>query len=436
MTSGASRPLLHWSTPVVLLGVVYAVLAVPMQDYLMLAGFSHSQLATGVLVVTLIIHWLIRRYQPWRPDETAPARVMMFVALCLATGFAPDGWRNGVDEMRRWGLALLVGYLVYVLPQQWNHLRIILVVIVVAPWAESLFALVQSLRGIGPEAFRIQGTTLTRAFGTIGQPNSFAGYLNGAWPLMLTVSLWGWQQRRWWRWPVSIALICTLGALVLSFSRGAWLGAVAGVLVMLWLIGGWWRYVVLVVLCGSVLMIAGGWRLVPAPFGPRIGSATQIMSAPDIPRDVAQQRPDVYAAVERAAQFRAGIAMWRMAPLTGVGPGNYSRVYPQVAYNGWWISRGHAHNAYVQIAAEQGVLGLCAYLVLWVVQVRRAYRGVHHASPVVRWLAIAACGTAVAVAMHECFEYLQVHYLPMHTAAVLALAGVVQQTPPPQEGEA
>jgi hypothetical protein len=30
----------------------------------------------------------------------------------------------------------------------------------------------------------------------------------------------------------------------------------------------------------------------------------------------------------------------------------------------------------------------------------------------------------VAVAAHECFEYLQVHYLPVHVAAVIALAGV------------
>ncbi len=424
------------ATPIVICGVMYAVAAVPMQDYLMLAGVSHSQLATLVLGVTLVMHWLIRRHATWRSDETVPARLLMMAALCLASGFALDGWRSGIDEIRRWGLALLVGYLVYVVPQRWNHVRMLVVVLIVAPWAEAVFALLQSLQGFGPAAFRISGTAITRAFGTIGQPNSFAGYLNGAWPLALALSLWAWSQRMWWRWLVSAATATMLLALGLSFSRGAWLGALAGFLVMGWLIGGRWRGLVVALVIGGGVVLAGGWQVIPAPLGPRLGSATQIFSAPDIRRDDAQQRPVVYAAVERAAQFRAGVAMWRSAPITGVGPGSYTRVYPDVAYNGWWISRGHAHNAYVQIAAEQGIVGLCAYLLLWIVQFRRAWRGTT-AVGMTRWIAIAACATAVAVAVHESFEYLQVHYLPLHVAAVLALAGVVQQVKPPiQEGVA
>ena len=34
---------LLWMTPLALLAVAYALVAVPMQDYLMLAGVSHSQ---------------------------------------------------------------------------------------------------------------------------------------------------------------------------------------------------------------------------------------------------------------------------------------------------------------------------------------------------------------------------------------------------------
>jgi outer membrane murein-binding lipoprotein Lpp len=72
---------------------------------------------------------------------------------------------------------------------------------------------------------------------------------------------------------------------------------------------------VIVVVAGMVL--AGGWQYIPAPFA-ALGSATQIFSAPDITRDEAQQRPTVYAAVERAAQFKAGVAMWRSAPILGI----------------------------------------------------------------------------------------------------------------------
>ncbi len=429
MIEASAWPRVLWQTPLIMWGVIYAIVAVPMQDYLILAGYSHSQLATVVLVATLVLTWQLRRWQQWPSDETALARVMMLVALCLASGFAPAGWRNGVDEIRRWGLALLVGYLVYVVPRRWQDVAVLVVALILAPLGEALFAVVQSVRGIGPAAFQIANSPFTRAFGTIGQPNSFAGYLNGAWPLVLCLTVVAWQRRSRWGWPLLGALVVIGAALLLSFSRGAWIGALAGVLVILWLVGGWWRRGVALIVVTAVVVLAGGWQYVPAPFGPRLGSATQIFSAPDIMRDDAQQRPTVYAAVERAAQFKAGVAMWQSAPLLGIGPGSYTRVYPEFARQGWLISRGHAHNAYVQIIAEQGILGLLAYLGLWVVQWRRAWRTTH-VGGVARWVAIAACGTMAAVAVHECFEYLQVNYLPLHTAAVVALAGVAMRFAP------
>ena len=50
-----------WQTPLIMWGVIYAIVAVPMQDYLMLAGYSHSQLATVVLLATLLLTWRLRR---------------------------------------------------------------------------------------------------------------------------------------------------------------------------------------------------------------------------------------------------------------------------------------------------------------------------------------------------------------------------------------
>lgn len=415
--------------PVLMLAIAYAVVAVPMQDYMMIGGVSHSQLATLGLLVGLIIHWRLHPWRAWRPDETAWMRILVLTALTLSAAFTLYDWRESVAEIRRWGVALAVGYVVYAVPNRWREVRWLLVVLLVAPVGAALFALYQSVMGIGPDAFGIPGTPFTRSFGTIGQPNSFAGYLNGAWPLVLAVTMWAWQSQWRWRWLMTCGLAVIWLALLLSFSRGGWLGATAGILVMAWLIGGWWRRAAVGIVVVAVVMLAGGWQFVPAPLGPRLGSASQIVTAPDIPRDEAQQRPDVYAAVERAAQFKAGWLMWQKAPFTGIGVGNYSNAYVDVAYNTWWISRGHAHNAYMQIAAEQGIIGLVAYLGLWFVQWRRTAL-VTMQTGLVRWLAIGACGSLVAVAAHECFEYLQVHYLPVHVAAVVALAGVAPQVAP------
>ncbi|MEZ4640966.1 MAG: O-antigen ligase family protein [Caldilineaceae bacterium] len=48
--------------------------------------------------------------------------------------------------------------------------------------------------------------------------------------------------------------------------------------------------------------------------------------------------------------------MWESHPWVGVGPGNYAVVYPDVRLS---LGRctGHAHNVYLNILAESGLLG-------------------------------------------------------------------------------
>ena len=120
-------------TPVLLLAIAYAVAAVPMQDYLMLGGVSHSQLATLGLVVGLIIHWRLHPWRAWRPDATTWMRVAVLTALTLSAAFTVYDWRESVAEIRRWGVALLVGYLVYAVPRSWREVRWLFVVLLIAP---------------------------------------------------------------------------------------------------------------------------------------------------------------------------------------------------------------------------------------------------------------------------------------------------------------
>lgn len=141
------------------LGVCYAVAAVPFQDYLMIGGVSHSQLATAVLAVAVLLHWLLHRPLVLPVDRTGWARLAVLTALVLATGFSPYGWRNGVDEIRRWGIALAVGYLVAVVPRDRRDVQALVLVLCLAPAAAALYALIQSMRGIGPAAFVIPGLT-------------------------------------------------------------------------------------------------------------------------------------------------------------------------------------------------------------------------------------------------------------------------------------
>jgi O-antigen ligase len=211
-----------------------------------------------------------------------------------------------------------------------------------------------------------------------------------------------------------------LAALVASFSRGAWLGAAIGVLGMLLALGGRSARVGLVVAGLALLLLLGGTQFLPAPMATRLTSITSAVQLFD-PSTVAVT-PANFAVVERMAQLWAGWKMFLAHPLLGVGPGNYTAAYQEFTAGPWFASRGHAHNYYLQIAAEAGLLGLAAYLILLGSVVRTLYQGYSHTSaPMRRAILIGICGIIAATAGHGLFEHVYVLHMTIQAATVWGL---------------
>jgi O-antigen ligase len=144
-------------------------------------------------------------------------------------------------------------------------------------------------------------------------------------------------------------------ALALTYVRSAWLGLGAAVLIVSGLTR---RYVLLLGLLVAVAMALA----VPSPLRHR---ALSIVDPADP------------TARERLYFWEAGWRMVQDVPLLGLGPGGVKRHYPE--YRNPAARRpttGHLHNNLVQIAAERGVLGLVAWLAIWItffVQAGRIY---------------------------------------------------------------
>jgi O-antigen ligase len=69
--------------------------------------------------------------------------------------------------------------------------------------------------------------------------------------------------------------------------------------------------------------------------------------------------------------------MFQNYPLLGVGIGNYQDAYPAYHLGIFVVPLGHAHNYYINIAAEAGLLGLGTFILLLLaifVAGGRAYR--------------------------------------------------------------
>jgi O-antigen ligase len=129
-------------------------------------------------------------------------------------------------------------------------------------------------------------------------------------------------------------------AVVVSFSRGGFLGLIAIGGVLLWKAGRGRRFVTL----GAGLVIAGAFVVsMPSGYGDRIFT---ILHTDADKTNSAQERQELLA---------RGLDVIAHHPIVGVGVGNYG-IYS--------IRQLVAHNSYIEIAAELGLAGLAAYLVL------------------------------------------------------------------------
>jgi O-antigen ligase len=78
---------------------------------------------------------------------------------------------------------------------------------------------------------------------------------------------------------------------------------------------------------------------------------------------------------ERVFMWEAGVRMFRDHPLTGVGLQDLHALYDQYRSPDSVERAGHLHNAYIQIAASMGLVGLAAFAWLYASLLRTAWAG-------------------------------------------------------------
>ncbi|HWQ13822.1 MAG TPA: O-antigen ligase family protein [Roseiflexaceae bacterium] len=467
-------------------GVYLAVLSVPAQELVTLpGGLSLTQAA----VLTAAFGWAahlvggggwgsgvgraVSTSTPLPDPQPLIPWLVLLWALLLSASLTPYSRAEGLKETARWGVAFLVWLIAATtLRQRWEIYGLI-GCLLAAPAANALIGLGQFASGDGPPTFRIAADLpYVRAYGTIGQPNSFAGYMNMAWPLAVATAIAQCTMQATWlgrgnvgagilyfAWCMLLFLVAAvlLAALLASFSRGAWLGAAAGVLGMAaalllrWAndrrrfadhaptrgsassqrisptgrrsVGrsvGRWSLVVLTL----IAVLIGATQALPAPIAARVASIGASVGVFDA-RTV-EVTPENFAVVERMAHLQAGWRMLRARPLVGVGPGNFTPAYPDFALAPWYASRGHAHNFYLHIAAEAGALGLLAYLVLIGAVVAQAVRALRRSSGTGLYgAAVGCCGIIAAVAAHNLFENLHVLNMGIQLAGVWAALAAI-----------
>lgn len=419
-------------------GFYLLLLSIPAQDI----GAQGELTVTNALFGLTLLAWLLHRAifggEHLPRGAVGPVFAVFICGLALSLTVAQE-LGPGISTLFQWVKALIVYFLALDLLRTRRHVVGALLALLIAGVGEALLGLVQYGSGAGPASFAI-GNQFSRAYGTFGRPNSYAGYLEMILPLALTLAWWLWQSRdhhapslrRW----IPLAALGGAGiiglAIIASFSRGAWLGTVSGLGIMILLTGRRSRGVTLTVVSAvAILAVLGGYALLPTDIRDRAQSILGNANTPDV--RTAYITAENFAVVERLAHWAAGIRMFQYNLPLGVGIGNYNVRFSEFTISPTFlVSQGHAHNYYIHVAAEAGLVGLSTYLLLLATLIGTGLRSLHQLSqpgrdPFARALVIAALGTIVAVGIHNIFENLHVLSMGIQLSTAWALLTIATQ---------
>jgi O-antigen ligase len=432
----------------ILLHPVWGLVAlIPLIPFSPLVSLDVGEFSLGgmeALLALILAAWLLRmsaRRQIVIPHPPLLLPWLLWLGVLLVSWLGALSLGAVLTETLKW-LEMLALYLFIAANVERRHLPWLVGATLLAGTAQAALGLYQFLFRIGPEGFLLFGGRFLRAYGTFRQPNPYAGYLGLVLPIAYSLALWGLldrhqpsatsQQRMHHKLRLtlyaSISFVIMLAALFASQSRGAWIGFAAAVVAVSLVRGG--RTAALFALVIAMLAglgAVGGFQTLMPPFITQRFS--DVLSAPSIADIATIEVTDAnFAAIERLAHWGAALDMWRDHIWLGVGFGNYAAVYPAYAIGRWLDPLGHAHNYYLNVAAEAGLTGLLAYGLFWLSAFGLGWRAVRHSQGLRRAVAAGGLGVLVHLSTHNLVDNLFVQGMYLHVSVVLGILYLFHNT--------
>jgi len=346
--------------------------------YVVSALISISAMQAAYILA--VVAWVLQLYLTGDTQHLRWPLLLPYAAFVLASILAT---LLGVDpfeslvKLRNVG-AMLVFYLVVNVVSTEERATALTRVLIITGTVTAFYGLSQSL-SYGLD-FRERGTMSIYM--------TFAGLLMLV-HLMASAQLLYRTHRRQAYWILPAILIIT-AALLLTYTRGAWCGLIAGCVVLL----GCRKRTLLVALPLAVLIIL---VLVPPSLRARA------LSIGDR-REIAVQ--------QRLSMWASGLRIFRDHPWTGVGMGAMTKVYPRYREPDSPVPPtrpiGHLHNNVIQVSAERGLLGLASWLWLWVAygwHTWRIFRRLGPEQTSARALVVGSLASVVAFHVEGLFEH-------------------------------
>lgn len=368
----------------------------------------------------------------WTPLSIPLIIFLLVTGLSAFHALSLSAW---LTEWVKWVQIFLVLILVVNLAAGERKWEWIVFVLVTSGVANALIGAYEFLGGSGALHLLINDRFF-RAFGTFGQPNPFGGFMGMMIPLSLAAFV-GYALRLKGSIATNRGLyvglmvyyllssLILMAGILMSWSRGAWLG-LAGALfaAVFMLMRRWWYGMILFIVILAAFVFIWGVGLIPDSVVERLGTSGQELLAFEDARGV-DITPVNYAVVERLAHWQAAINMAVAHPFGGVGFGNYEVAYAQNRLLNWSESLGHAHNYYLNVLAEIGVVGLLAYGSVLIYIILLCWRACRHPDNMACLVVIGILSSWVYICIHSIFDNLFVNNLFLHIGVGLGLLVVL-----------
>ena len=359
--------------------------------------------ALSVVVAVLYFFGRAFRGEAGKKVDTIDILLLIFPLLCAVSTFFSFAVADSAKVTAMWlGLFLCVFFIRRAINSK-GRLLAVLGSFTAGAVLSGLYGLFQYLSGTVDTTWTdtdmFSGLEL-RVYSTFANPNVYGEFLLLMLPLTAALAMYATGKKRWLMVGVNGLLLVNL---LLTYSRGCYVGIALTAVIYLWNYSKKWLAALAVI--GIPLAIL----LMPESVVDRI------MSIGDMGDSSTSYRMNIYIGT---------LLMLSHFWFSGVGLGEaaFNRVYPYYALNA--IVAPHSHSLFFQSVVSFGIIGLVYLLIVWIVYQRRTKRDQLRMSKRDRVLMIGFNTVLWGMMLQSGFDYTWYNYRVFQMFWIIIVLGI------------
>ncbi len=371
-------------------GIIALIVVTPF-----IAAFRHPTLLLSAGVLITAISYLIKYLRGKRTMRFGliSAFVALFAGNMLLGGIVTYGGSESLNSALMYSILMLGYFLTINLIRTRENCLHTMAALGISLAVSSLYGIIQYMFGnftsnwLDNEMFSyIPG----RATSFFDNPNVLGEYIILLFPFLLVIPMYmkGFKKRFIMVFSVALTVLC----LVWTWSRGAWLGFIIGIILFFLIYSR--RTLAFLLAAGISLPLVG--YLLPSDIAGRFASIGNMADS---------------STYYRVFTWRGVLRMLKEVWLSGIGVGQtaFQQLYPIFAYAGTEAAP-HSHNLIMQIISETGIFGFVIFSIVIFLFFQNGFEFIRNSTGKDRLTVAAGVTGIVSILVMGLFDYVWYNY--------------------------